>query len=183
MHGHAIPTLSPQQIVDCDTTSYGCNGGWTESAFMYVEQQGGLDTEASYPYAGVNQNCAFKPSSVGAKVSGYKYAAPPCNDTCDHQDEAALRASLTTLGPLSICVDASNWSDYVGGVFSDCSHNYADQDHCVQLVGYNWSKGYWIVRNSWNTDWGLDGYIYLKTGINACGLVDDADYPTIAKFV
>ncbi len=36
-------------------------------------------------------------------------------------------------------------------------------DHCVQVVGYNdGASKYWIVRNSWNTDWGVEGYIYVE---------------------
>lgn len=57
-----------------------------------------------------------------------------------------------------------------------CSYRYTDLDHCVQLVGYNTdSTGtYWIVRNSWNTDWGDNGYIYLRYGSNVCGVADEA---------
>ena len=47
-------------------------------------------------------------------------------------------------------------------------------DHCVQAVGYNAAKKYWVVRNSWGTSWGNDGYIYVKEGLNACGIAMDA---------
>jgi len=66
-----------------------------------------------------------------------------------------------------------------------CSPNKANSlDHAVQLVGYGTDNGqdYWTVRNSWNTDWGEDGYIRLARGdgINACGV---ADQPLFADFL
>lgn len=55
------------------------------------------------------------------------------------------------------------------------------QDHCVMAVGFNStaSTPYWIVRNSWATTWGEQGYIYLEMAENTCGLADDATIPTV----
>ena len=39
---------------------------------------------------------------------------------------------------------------------------------------------YWIVRNSWGTDWGESGYLRLVRGINACGVANSASYPIIS---
>ncbi len=68
----------------------------------------------------------------------------------------------------AIAVDATNWSYYVGGVFSQCSYNI---NHAVVVVGYNyttsssWSTtNYWLVRNSWGTSWGLSGFMHLSMG-------------------
>jgi C1A family cysteine protease len=53
--------------------------------------------------------------------------------------------------PISVCVDATEWQTYSSGVLGkSCG---TQLDHCVQAVGYNANKGYWVVRNSWNTDW------------------------------
>jgi C1A family cysteine protease len=89
-----------------------------------------------------------------------------------------LKDNLVSYGPVSIACDASEWSSYTGGVFSssDCSSSAFKLDHAIQLVGYNAeaSTPYWIVRNSWDTTWGEDGYIYLEMGVNACGIADKA---------
>jgi len=82
---------------------------------------------------------------------------------------------------VSIACDAAAWQDYVGGVLTStsCSSAALDLDHAIQLVGFNADDAelppYWIVRNSWSSDWGEDGYIYLAMdGANTCGLVNAA---------
>jgi len=168
--------LSPQQIVDCDTIDgvQGCNGGTTESAYDYIHKAGGQEQIVDYPYTAVNGKCKFDSKYVDASISTYTTIA---------KDETALSGTLSTTGPLSICLDAENWQTYTGGVMSKMECCIVCQlDHCVQLVGYNStaSTPYWIVRNSWNTDWGIAGYIYLEMNHNTCDLTNDVTWPTIA---
>jgi len=91
-----------------------------------------------------------------------------------------LQSNLVGVAPLSICLDAANWQDYSNGVMthSQCCA-VCIMDHCVQLVGYQTnpsdaSPPYWIVRNSWGSDWGINGYIWLEMGHNSCGLTESA---------
>ncbi len=109
-------------------------------------------------------------------VANYTYATPGCTDSCTNQDELTLQANLYEVAPVSICVDASEWQSYTGGILdssSGCQSAYSALDHCVQLVGYGVDavskEKYWLVRNSWNTNWGENGYIRLKFGENTCG--------------
>jgi cathepsin F len=159
--------LSPQQIVDCDRDDGGCDGGDTPTAYKYIIHAGGLESEKDYPYKARDGSCHFQSSKVVAKISSYKYAT-------QNSKEDTMQQNLVSWAPLSICVDASSWQFYDGGVVTpdDCG---TDLDHCVQLIGYANDKGkYWIVRNSWGTDWGVDGYIYLKMGGDTCGCADEA---------
>jgi len=161
--------LSPQQIVDCDTDDEGCDGGDTPTAFKYIIKAGGLESDKDYPYTANDGDCAFHKTKVVAKISAWKYATQNSN-------EDTMKNNLVSWAPLSICVDAARWQFYSGGVMTskDCGK---DLDHCVQLIGYDKnSKGvnYWIVRNSWGTDWGLEGYIYLQMGGDTCGCADEA---------
>merc|ERR1711972_546179 len=119
-----------------------------------------------------------------AQVSGYSYAVKPCTSgACEHQDLKGLAAALEKT-PLSVCVNAGVWNDYTGGVLTSAacgSMGAASQDHCVMAVGFNSTAPtpYWIVRNSWATTWGEQGYIYLEMAKNTCGLADDATIPTV----
>jgi len=156
--------LAPQQIVDCDKSDGGCNGGNPPTAYEYVIKAGGQDTEASYPYHAVNQACQFKPADVEVKISSYKRVTGETN----------MIDATATVSPLSICVDASQWQFYNSGVMSP-SQCGTSLDHCVQVTGYDISAAtpYWEVRNSWGTSWGMQGFIRLEYGHNTCGLTQE----------
>lgn len=115
-------------------------------------------------------------------VTSYSYATPPCSAACRNQNLTALTESAAE-SPVSICVNAANWSDYVGsendGVMTEAvcgGESMSDLDHCVQLVGYDMdaSNPYFLVRNSWATTWGLEGFIKLSATGNTCGLANEA---------
>jgi len=160
--GKSMTILSPQQIVDCDTDCYGCNGGWTQNAFNYVHNAGGIDTLASYPYTAQDGTCAWNPANSGAKVDSWSFVT-------QNDDENAMQNSLYQTGPLSVCVDASSWQFYQGGVIQQCGQQV---DHCVQVTGFQTMTGIpaWNVRNSWGTGWGVNGYLYVARGNNVCAI-------------
>jgi len=179
------PVLAPEQLVDCDKTDWGCEGGIADYAWKYTVKAGGLMKEADYPYvagktgkAGV---CKFAAAKIAAPVKSFKFIGTPCQyvgDSCDHQDDNLVQNALLTMGPLGICVNA-NWQDYKSGVFSgSCAHDAAHINHAVQLVGFNADQKYWIVRNSWSTTWGSSGYIYIKQNKNLCGVANIVSFPS-----
>lgn len=163
--------LSPEQIVQCDSTSYGCQGGWTENAYNYVKKAGGIEQESDYPYSsyqGVTGRCSVDASKEVVTVTGYTTI----------RGESNMAAYVQTTGPLSICIDANNWSSYKSGILSSCGKSV---DHCVQAVGVDASAvgGYWKVRNSWGTSWGESGYIRLAYGQNTCAITNDPTWVTV----
>jgi C1A family cysteine protease len=167
--------LSVEQIVDCDTAGQdqGCNGGFPSGAYSYVQSAGGIETESSYPYVaegGQSGTCSFNQQSVAATVSG----------SSSISGETGIYSQLSTAGPVSVCVDASSWSSYTGGVLTTCTNNV---DHCVMATGYanyNSQNAYWIVRNSWGTSWGEDGFIWIQIGSDLCSIGDYATIVTAA---
>lgn len=184
-----LEELSTQQVISCDPVDWGCLGGDTTTAYEYVIHMGGLSTAASYPdtshLTGLDGTCNVHENAV-AKISGYEYAVEPCwSGSCANQDENGLAAVVAAKGPVSICVNADvGWQNYMGGVYNaqGCSGAAEMLNHCVQLVGYNKAEEvpYWIIRNSWNTDWGIGGYMYLAMGSNLCGVTDEAQLVTVA---
>jgi len=172
--GHTLTQLSMQQIVDCDTSDDGCGGGDPPTAYQYVMSAGGMDPLADYPYTAEDGYCSFKSSEVVAHITNWQYAT-------QNNDENQMASELVSEGPLSICVDASSWQYYNGGIIMHGDGCGDSLDHCVQAVGYSTSNGtpYWIVRNSWGTDWGENGYLKVERGYNVCGISDEATYAVI----
>jgi len=173
--GKALTNFSPQQIVDCDTDCYGCDGGWTQNAFNYVISAGGIDTESSYPYAGQDETCQSSSGTIGGKISAWAYVT-------EDEDETQMQNFLVQNGPLSVCVDAESWQYYTGGVITpdQCGDSV---DHCVVVTGYSPQTGVtaWNVRNSWGTDWGMEGYLYVQLGSNVCAIASTVTAVTASK--
>lgn len=160
--GYSLEELSAQQINSCDKRDGGCNGGNTETAYEYVKGAGGIETEKNYPYTsggGSTGSCKFNSGKVAVKISGYHSYS---------RGESNLEKALNE-GPASVCLAASSWQNYRGGVLSRCDN---DVDHCVQTTGY--TSEYWSIRNSWGTGWGESGYLRLKRGSDLCKVSDDA---------
>jgi C1A family cysteine protease len=168
-----LTSLSEQQLVDCDRAQdQGCNGGLMDNAFTFIESNGGLCTEASYPYTAVDGTCQTTCSDVSmTKITKFVDVATT---------EDALLAAVT-LQPVSIAIEADQqgFQFYSSGVFDgDCG---TQLDHGVLAVGFGTDSGkdYWQVKNSWGQTWGEKGYIRLVRGKNMCGLTNAASYPVL----
>jgi C1A family cysteine protease len=172
--GQNIPLLSIQQITSCDTTSYGCGGGWETNAFKYIRDNGGLVAASDYPYisgsSGVTGACVPQTGTKYAPLTGYVNVP---------QGEDALLVALRDIGPVVVCLCASNFQFYSGGVMtSGCT----DVNHCVQGVGYNTAsdQNYWLLRNQWGTGWGEAGYVRIQRGSNLNRIGESNSYPVLA---
>jgi len=83
--------------------------------------------------------------------------------------------------PMSVCVDATLWQTYTGGVITASSGCGTSIDHAVQATGYNAEGNYWIVRNSWGPTWGENGFVWVEYGSNVCGITDQATIVSVEK--
>jgi C1A family cysteine protease len=171
--------LAEQQVVDCATGisygSHGCSGGMMEGAFKYVIEHGQCSL-ASYPYTAKDGTC--KTCSAVAHVSS-------CSDVKPN-DQISLKGAVAQQ-PVSIAIEADTryFQSYSGGVLTSSSCG-TSLDHGVLIVGYGSENGidYWLVKNSWGTSWGIDGYVKIARSDSTndpgiCGIAMSASFPSV----
>jgi len=179
LKGHTLTSLSEQNLLDCAEAQYGnagCDGGLMTNAFKYIKNNGGVDTEASYPYTGRVSTCKYKAANRGATIAGYY--------NVQSYSESALTAAIGSVGPVSVAIDAGqdSFQFYSSGVYYDPFCSSTQLNHAVLAVGYGTlnGKAYYIVKNSWGVFWGDDGYILMaRNANNNCGIASMACYPAV----
>lgn len=191
-------SLSEQNLIDCSESygNHGCNGGLMDFAFQYIKDNGGIDTEQSYPYEGHDDTCRFQAKNVGATDKGFV--------DLPEGDEEKLKEAVATIGPVSVAIDASHESFqfyaegrftledshkrqiviilFLKGVYDEPECDSGSLDHGVLVVGYGSDNGfdYWLVKNSWSTKWGDAGFIKMaRNKKNQCGIASAASYPLV----
>jgi len=163
---NVLKIFSEQQSLDCDTTSHGCGGGWSDSAFNTAKRLGGLQLQADYPYEGRQGACRFNVAKSAASIGGTVVPGT--------KDEAVIRDFLIAKGPLAVYLNANPLGAYRSGIIdlslTDC--NPSGMNHAVTIVGYGVENGkdFWSVKNSWGANWGEQGYFRIARGKGTCGI-------------
>jgi len=169
-----LEALSVQYVIDCATNgNMGCNGGDTCGALSWMQDQKLIPPASQYPLTLEEGKCKLKQSKSGVQISP--------NYTCDSYvgAEENLLSVLAHHGPVAAAVDATNWQYYVGGVIQwNCDSN---NNHAVQIVGYDKTATppHYIVRNSWGTDFGDNGFLYIAIGSDLCGITKEVSSLTV----
>jgi len=168
--------LSEQNLMDCSTSygNNGCDGGLMTDAMQYIISNKGIDTEASYPYTAEDGTCHFKKDKIGATLASFTNVKTG--------DENDLQAKAN-VGPVSVAIDASqnSFQLYESGVYYEPACSSTQLDHGVLVAGWgvSGSSDYWLVKNSWGTSWGIEGYIWMsRNRNNNCGIATMATLPS-----
>jgi len=180
---HELFELSEQQIVDCSWETWlegnsGCDGGFAAPAFDWIWKNGGVAGEHEYPYLMVDSYCDATKVNPVVRMTGYVNVSA--------SSEQALQFAVGTYGPVSVAIDAAHleFEFYSSGIYynPNCKNDPDDLDHEVLVVGYgsHGGKDYWIVKNSWSTHWGDQGYIKMaRNRGNNCGIATQATFPLV----
>ncbi|CAH6795882.1 cathepsin 8 [Phodopus roborovskii] len=176
-----LVSLSPQNLVDCSRPegNLGCDEGNTYFALEYVQNNGGLEAEATYPYEAKEGPCRYHPEHSAATVRDFRFVS---------QNEKALMHALATIGPISVGIDANHnsFQMYKGGIYYEPQCSSDAINHSVLLVGYGYEgresdgRKYWLIKNSHGTRWGMNGYMKIaRDRNNHCGIATYAIYPRV----
>lgn len=180
IHHQKAYNLSEQQLVDCaqDFDNHGCNGGLPSHAFEYIHAVGGLEEEKDYPYTAVDGLCEFNPSLEKA------YVHDSFNITEGDEDQLAL--AIAYFNPVSIAFEVvSDFRFYKEGVYNSdtCKSGSTDVNHAVLAVGFGTCKKcgtpFYIVKNSWGSGWGDEGFFKIERGANMCGVATCPSFPIV----
>ena len=168
----AFGDYSEQQMLDCSYGQYGANGCDRAAPSPYLRWTGDnkikFASEKNYPYKNTVGTCPAQidPLNQGAKVTGFFYTY--------NGNEEMLKNLVYEHGAVYAVIYAGrNYRYYGGGIFSGCSPN-SELNHAVSVVGYGTENGkdYWLIKNSWGTNWGENGFGKIERGVNMCDITN-----------
>ena len=142
---------------------------------MAYWQTNAAEYETDYPYKAVDQACAYNAARGHINTTGFTKVTGSNVD----QMKAALQQQ-----PLSVSIEADKlvFQLYKSGVFNNTNCG-TSLDHAVLVVGNGVENGeeYWLVKNSWASSWGENGYIKMAIvpGDGICGVQMEPLYPTV----
>jgi cathepsin L len=162
--------ISEQYINDCgltdDATDAGsCSGGLAVKAFQHMVREGNV-YETADPYTGTNQACSNPATPLDAVVWAY------VDPAVDFPTTQQIKDAICAHGPVAtrMRVVSDDFRAYTGLVYNEyVASDEAGGGHAVLLVGWDDDKGAWLMKNSWGTDWGEDGYCWIAYGSNRIG--------------
>lgn len=165
--------LSAQNLIDC-VPNANCARGTPEDAYNYIITNQNINTASSYPYEGTRGTCRYNPNNIGATLAAFQRIV----------GENELKTTVGTMGPVVIAFDPSpsTFKNYAEGIFEDaqCSSLKQSQPHHMLVVGYgrdSKNQFYWVIKNSFDTTWGENGYIRIAR--NNCGIGQSGIYPIV----
>lgn len=173
--------LSEQQLMDC-SRPYGnmaCNGGLMDKAFEYAIDNG-MCLYDDVPYHADRELCSKAVRSCNKVAYFNNCMKIPANN------EKALKEAVFR-GPVAVSIEADTktFQFYKSGIL-DSSNCGTTLDHGVLAVGYGVEDGkkYWIVKNSWGSSWGENGYVRIareddENSEGVCGIAKDACLVTV----
>lgn len=159
--------LSEQSLVSCDTSDFGCKGGYPDRAISYLQTTGiPLETDAPYTSGetGIDGACTAAMQQNTYRVTGFENVATSVE---------SIKSALIQYGPLyTTYVIYEDFMSYESGVYTHVE-GFIEGLHAVTIVGYDDAEQSWIVKNTWGPDWGESGYFRIRAGTNECEIEQD----------
>jgi len=148
--------LSEQYLLSCNTLGYGCDGGWF--AFAMCKSPGAI-LESCFPYKAVDAPCSYCANPT-------RYYLPSYGSVSNTVSK--IKSAIYTYGSVAAAVYVNSYFQaYRSGVFAGCTSGSVN--HAIVLCGWDDAKGAWLLKNSWGTGWGEQGFMWIKYGCCSVG--------------
>jgi len=164
----------------------GCDGGFPAAAWRYWVRHGVVD-EDCYPYP--FPSCDHHVPNSKNPCPSNEYPTPRCPNNCKNEKnwnnekhygakthsvsgQNAIMQEIFTHGPVETSFSVyQDFITYKSGVYKRTSNVFLG-GHAVKIIGWGDENGvkYWLVANSWNTNWGDKGYFKIRRGTNECNI-------------
>jgi len=162
-----VVDLSEQWLVSCNQDGWGCDGGWWAHSYLLDAPDpcgnSGAVMEVDFPYSASDEPCSC-PYTHRYFIDDWSYIGTsygiPSTD--------AIKQAILEYGPVSSAITVNGaFQGYDGGVFEDCATG--EVNHGVVIVGWDDTDECWIIKNSWGSGWGENGYMRIKYGCSNIG--------------
>ncbi len=173
----SIIQINSNNIFNCDLSEahlFFCTGGACDfgtfpwDALEYLQNYGVTD-ESCFPYKDIDMSCRAKCSDWEKRVVKVNHSG-----FVSHEE---IKEALINYGPLFTSFNVfQDFFHYESGIYEPV-WGAPLGSHCVSIIGYNDTGGYWICKNSWGTEWGENGYFKIK--YRKCDIDKDARYLTL----
>lgn len=166
----SFPVLSPQYQVNCDSSNFGCQGGYLDKAWTFLAKQGTV-TDSCLPYtSGTTGKEGSCPSTCAN--GNEEFTLYTAQNSAHPKSQKNIQQEIQKNGPVETgFMVYQDFMSYKSGVYHHTTGGFLG-GHAVKIVGWGSESGtdYWIVANSWGTSWGEEGYFRIAVG--DCGFED-----------
>ena len=168
---YSEPNMSEQYVLSCNPYGYSCNGGNNALGFLTGGYPGALP-ETCFEYTATDAACSYCGNPTWWHLYGWAYLT---SDT-KIPTVAAIKAAIYRYGAVTayVYVDRT-FQAYTGGVYNN-TNRYRYTNHQIQLVGWDDTLGAWLLKNSWGTGWGVQGYMWIT--YTSCRVGEGAAWAT-----
>ena len=160
--------LSAQDAISCDEKNFKCGGGYVSKAFDYGTTHGFVKEEC-FAHTGQNTTCPTAPNACRENGEAYAVAG-----YCALTSPEAIKRDIIKNGPVVSVMSAyTDFLTHKDGIYFPKENGFKfEGNHMVKIIGWGseMTGSYWIIENSWGSDWGENGYAKILSGRSELGL-------------
>merc|ERR1712117_645239 len=152
-----------------DKGDRGCQGGFLSHAWQYATETG-VVTDTCFPYGAGNGKA---PQCVQKCVNNEPFKKYKAKNAYVIKGPIHMQKEVMQNGPIQVgFLVYRSFMSYHKGVYHKLQKDQQEGGHAVKIVGWGMQGKikYWTVANSWNTNWGEDGFFRIRRGHDECGI-------------